>query len=100
MIRCNGFCSGRRELRERRTQVGEAAPSAELERPCCGASANIAARSTSTASPNFRRSLIGTPWDGPQNDLAKTWFGALTPIAWAHVNGGSEDPPFLAPRWR
>jgi hypothetical protein len=72
MIRSSGSCSGRREIHATRTPVGGAAPSAGRAMPCCVASANTAARSTSGHSLKFRHSPTGTP-TGIAKRHCQTW---------------------------
>ena len=72
MIRCNGFCSGRRAIPATRTLVGKAAPSAGRGTHCSVASPGIAARSTPTPLPSSSHCLTGTP-TGTAEMSAKTW---------------------------
>jgi hypothetical protein len=82
MIRCNGSSSGGKTILGARTPAGGAAPPAERERPCCGASASIAAKQTSRLSLSSRRCLIGTPI-GIAEMTAQTWtFSERTKDKW------------------
>jgi hypothetical protein len=72
MTRCNGFCRDGRAIPARRTLAGGAAPSAGRRKHCCAAFVSIAARSTWSLSPKFKRSLAGTP-TGTAEMTGQTW---------------------------
>ena len=87
MIRCNGYCSGRRATREVKTQAGGAAPSARRKMPSCDACVSTAVKSS------HQRSLSSLP--SPTITRGKTWtFSERTKHA-----ANTELPPWR-PRHR